>query len=559
MMFLRRLFLLGILFYWVATPAIAQYGVSNVPPGLPLASSNLTFYVATTGSDSNPCTTALPCLTIQHVMNLANGYNWNNLYAPTINVANGTYTGVQVTLPQLVNCPGGGNIALGNAVTLNDGGTGWTFFSPAYSNWNFTGSLTLGGSYGGFSMLSYTVIDLHGLTSLTFSGALANGGITAGPTSIVNTIGLSMNTTTSSMGTLFYTRGNFIADNATVTFTNPISFPANNFVVGADSSGAFFAFVNSTFVNPTNVTAATPLALTNGAFFEANGSSLSGGVALTRANFPGSANGGIFDTDATTVFQPEWITGFPVINYTTDATTLAISNLSAGGHQAMLYEVGSGGFLGQTAGNGSFVDTNNGNIIYSWDTSGNFHLAGGLQFSAQTAYTFNAADSGISRLGAASLVVGNGTAGDFSGTLKLAHITATALTNSATTSAVCYNTSTGVLTYDGTIGTCTTSDERLKNMGNRIPDALNRLLQINGVNYTWKDPAYGTGPQIGVGAQTVERVFPELVQTGNDGYKSVDYGRLTAPIIEALRELKADNDNLRVCQMSWKCRLFGLK
>ena len=82
-------------------------------------------------------------------------------------------------------------------------------------------------------------------------------------------------------------------------------------------------------------------------------------------------------------------------------------------------------------------------------------------------------------------------------------------------------------------------------MGPRIDHALDKLLQINGVNYTWKDAAYGTGPQIGVGAQTVEKVFPELVQTGSDGYKSVDYQRLTAPIIEALRELKADNDNLR--------------
>ena len=41
------------------------------------------------------------------------------------------------------------------------------------------------------------------------------------------------------------------------------------------------------------------------------------------------------------------------------------------------------------------------------------------------------------------------------------------------------------------------------------------------------------------------------------GMVIVDYQRLTAPIIEALRKLKADNDNLRACQSSWKCRLFG--
>lgn len=118
------------------------------------------------------------------------------------------------------------------------------------------------------------------------------------------------------------------------------------------------------------------------------------------------------------------------------------------------------------------------------------------------------------------------------------------MANAATTSAVCYNTGTGLLTYNGTVGTCTVSDETKKNMGPRIANALAKVLAINGVSYTWKDSSLGTGTQIGVGAQTVERVFPELVSTDSSGLKSVDYQRLTAPLIEAIRELKADNDNL---------------
>lgn len=120
------------------------------------------------------------------------------------------------------------------------------------------------------------------------------------------------------------------------------------------------------------------------------------------------------------------------------------------------------------------------------------------------------------------------------------------MTNVATTSAVCYNTGTGLLTYDGTVGTCTVSDETLKNIGPRIDNALERLLKITGFYFTFKDQAaYGRGEQIGVGAQTVERVFPELVSTDSNGIKSLAYDKLTAPIIEALRELKADNDNLQ--------------
>lgn len=51
--------------------------------------------------------------------------------------------------------------------------------------------------------------------------------------------------------------------------------------------------------------------------------------------------------------------------------------------------------------------------------------------------------------------------------------------------------------------------------------------------------------------------FPELTATGSDGKMSLAYDKLTVPIIAALAELKADNDNLRACQESWKCRIFG--
>lgn len=109
----------------------------------------------------------------------------------------------------------------------------------------------------------------------------------------------------------------------------------------------------------------------------------------------------------------------------------------------------------------------------------------------------------------------------------------------ATTSAVCVTTATGALSYDATVGTCTVSDETLKNIGPRIDRALDKLLQIDGIYFTFKDQEqYGRGQQIGVGAQTVERVFPELVSTDGHGIKSADYQKLTAPIIEALRELK---------------------
>jgi len=46
-------------------------------------------------------------------------------------------------------------------------------------------------------------------------------------------------------------------------------------------------------------------------------------------------------------------------------------------------------------------------------------------------------------------------------------------------------------------------------------------------------------------AQEVEAVFPELVTQSDNGYKTVDYDRLTAVLIEAVKELRAENQALK--------------
>ena len=78
------------------------------------------------------------------------------------------------------------------------------------------------------------------------------------------------------------------------------------------------------------------------------------------------------------------------------------------------------------------------------------------------------------------------------------------------------------------------SDERLKNNIQGIGDPLGKIMKLNGVSYTWKD----SGEKgIGLTAQNVEGVFPELVRTDSaSGMKSVEYGNLVAPLIEAVKE-----------------------
>jgi len=79
-----------------------------------------------------------------------------------------------------------------------------------------------------------------------------------------------------------------------------------------------------------------------------------------------------------------------------------------------------------------------------------------------------------------------------------------------------------------------TSDRRLKRDIEPLENSLEKVLQMNGVSYRWK--ANGSS-DIGVIAQEVEQLFPELVVTDSNGMKSVKYGNLVAPLIEALKEV----------------------
>jgi hypothetical protein len=67
------------------------------------------------------------------------------------------------------------------------------------------------------------------------------------------------------------------------------------------------------------------------------------------------------------------------------------------------------------------------------------------------------------------------------------------------------------------------------------------VRQLRGVSFDWReDGPYGhEGSDLGVIAQEVEQVFPELVVTDELGYKRVNYIGLIAPLIEAVKELDA--------------------
>jgi hypothetical protein len=98
------------------------------------------------------------------------------------------------------------------------------------------------------------------------------------------------------------------------------------------------------------------------------------------------------------------------------------------------------------------------------------------------------------------------------------------------------------------------SDARLKTNIRQVEGALDRLEGIRGVTFetaeTGSPYALAGVPgetSIGVVAQEVEEVFPELVSTydPDQEYKAVGYNGLTSVLIEAVKELKAQNEELR--------------
>ncbi len=85
------------------------------------------------------------------------------------------------------------------------------------------------------------------------------------------------------------------------------------------------------------------------------------------------------------------------------------------------------------------------------------------------------------------------------------------------------------------------SDIRLKANIRPVENALERLLAIHGVEFRWNS---SQNEDMGVIAQDVAQTFPNIVHSDASGIKSVEYDSLIAPVIEAIRELKAQNDYL---------------
>jgi hypothetical protein len=98
-----------------------------------------------------------------------------------------------------------------------------------------------------------------------------------------------------------------------------------------------------------------------------------------------------------------------------------------------------------------------------------------------------------------------------------------------------------------------TSDKRLKENIKPLDNALDKVMQISGVEFDWKkltekekETIHGNeGHDVGVIAQEVEEVLPEVVTQRDSGYKAVKYEKIVPLLIEAIKELKQEIQELK--------------
>lgn len=86
------------------------------------------------------------------------------------------------------------------------------------------------------------------------------------------------------------------------------------------------------------------------------------------------------------------------------------------------------------------------------------------------------------------------------------------------------------------------SDKRTKENIKTIDTALDKTINLRGVSFTFKDTK---SKSIGVIAQEIEEIMPEVVTTGPEGYKSVSYGNIVGLLIEAIKEQQTQINEIK--------------
>lgn len=226
---------------------------------------------------------------------------------------------------------------------------------------------------------------------------------------------------------------------------------------------------------------------------------------------------------------------------------------------------GASGRFGSTGGNNgiSLNDTNNGaqagaSAVYSW--GGTTQISSmDTNFNRATAGVVNLGTTSANALGSLNLLsltaTGTITASG-SGQINVAAMTQTSAAQSGT---VCYNSGTGAITYDATLGCLTSTMEVKDDWRNITPqEALARVLKMQAGSFTYKKGrGLPDGEQIGLSAQQIETVDARLVGYRPNGeLAGVRYQQASALYPMAIQALSSEIDHLKAHEEG-QCNEWG--
>jgi hypothetical protein len=239
------------------------------------------------------------------------------------------------------------------------------------------------------------------------------------------------------------------------------------------------------------------------------------------------------------------------VNGTTSTTTITAANqITIGGTGIGSARLTIRGDSSPTA--GITINNNHGATSgITIDDSGLLHI-GQPGFTSRLSINLANGNVGIglgATTGANAKLEVNGTVS--ATTLQLASISSNVGTNP-----LCYSTSTKSVTYSTA---CTASDIRLKKDISPLGGSLDKIMLMKPVTFHWKDAARGTGLNIGLIAQDVAKVYPELAFTGSDGLMGVDYAKLVPPLIGAVQEQQQEIKTLRAKNQMLEDRLRAVE
>ena len=215
---------------------------------------------------------------------------------------------------------------------------------------------------------------------------------------------------------------------------------------------------------------------------------------------------------------------------------------------------------------------------YGTDASGYFSTAMGSSTTASALYSTAMGDGTIAS-GSRSTAMGSYTTASDYASLSIGRYNSVNSTVTAGGSATSFDTDNAAFVIGNGTGSSTksdafvvyfngnatlsgdltiNSDERLKDNIQPLGSTLNKLHQIEGKTYSFKKDEEHT-PKIGVLAQEVQAVFPELVTEGGDGILSVNYQGLVPVLINAINEQDAKMSEQEVKMSEQDAKIAALE